>query len=57
MITVTMTKTKETKGTHVYSADTEESDSIIPTLYVKKESFKDKRAPDFITVTITEGQE
>ena len=56
MIKVTMTKTQETKGTHVYSADTDESDVLIPVLYIKKEAFKGNGAPEFITVTIAEGQ-
>lgn len=52
-----MTKTKETKGTFVYSADTEASNDIIPTLYIKKEAFIGSKVPEFITVQIVEGQE
>ena len=51
-----MTLTKSTKNTHVYAADTEQSDAVISTLYVKKTAFG-AAAPAFITVTIEEGQE
>ena len=56
MISVTLTKTKETKGTYVYTADTEESDDVLSTLYIKKQAFKGKEAPRFITVNIIDGQ-
>lgn len=57
MLSITMTKTKETKGTYVYSADTQEGEDIVQTLYIKKDAFKGKKAPEFITVTVSEGQE
>lgn len=57
MIKVTMSKTKETKGTFVYSADTDASNDIISTLYIKKEAFKGSNVPDFITVQIADSQE
>ena len=53
---VTMTLSKSTKNTHVFAADTSESDALIPTLYIKKEAFKGGETPKFITVTIEEGQ-
>lgn len=56
MITVTLTKTKETKGTYVYTADTEKSDDVLSTLYIKKQTFKGKEVPCFITVNIIDGQ-
>lgn len=56
MFTITMTKTKETKGTHVYSADMQGSEDIVQTLYVKKDAFKGENVPEFITVTVSEEQ-
>lgn len=46
-ITVQMKWTKATKGTHVYSSESE----IVPTLYIKKEALP-KVAPLEITLTI-----
>lgn len=54
---VTMTLTKNTKNTFVYTADTDESDNKIPQLYIKKSAFGEEIAPVHITVTIEEGQE
>lgn len=48
---VTMTLTKSTKGTHVYTDDS--IDAIIPTLYIKKSGLS-KVPPETIKVTIEE---
>ena len=55
MKTVTMAFAKSTKGTHVFTAYTDD-DAIIPTLYIKKEAFTNGKAPSTIKVTITEGE-
>lgn len=54
---VSMTKTKETKNTFVYTADTVEDEEILTTVYINKGAFKGKNPPQFITVEIKEGQE
>ncbi|AUR86198.1 hypothetical protein NVP1083O_52 [Vibrio phage 1.083.O._10N.286.52.B9] len=51
---VNMSWARETKGTHVYAAADEKSSEIIPTLYIKKSTFKGESQPLNITVTITE---
>lgn len=51
LATVKMKIGRETKGTHVYKSDAD--DTAIPSLYIKKSALKD--APESITVTITEG--
>lgn len=50
MQTVTMTKTKETKGTWVYSADKE--DAVVPTLYIKKAGVAALGNPEEIVLTV-----
>jgi len=49
LLTIKMTKGRETKGTHVYKAD----DGPITSLYIRKDGLKD--APESITVTVSEG--
>lgn len=53
-ITVSFTKSKETKGTFVYAEDADEGEEIIPTLYVKKSASKlfGGSLPDELTITI-----
>tara|TARA_R110000850_G_scaffold106823_1_gene218278 strand:+ start:33 stop:215 length:183 start_codon:yes stop_codon:yes gene_type:complete len=51
---VEMTLTKSTKGTHVYSASTQEGQEIIPTLYIRKEAL-DVQPPEHITIHIEVG--
>lgn len=49
----TMTWERETKGTHVYKNDSD--DAPIPSLYVKKAAFGDKKtAPKSLTIDIKE---
>lgn len=52
VFSVTMKRSKETKGTFVYTCDDE--DAAVPTLYVKKHAFDDK-APKVIKLTISTG--
>ncbi len=49
---VTMKFDRETKGTNVYKDDAE--NAVIPTLYIKKSAFGDKKPPKSITVDIKE---
>ncbi len=50
-VTATLTLTKSTKGTHVYS---EATPSVFPTIYVQKSALPTP-PPVSITVTIQEG--
>ena len=43
---------RDTKGTNVYKND--KDDAPIPSLYIKKAAFGDKKAPKTITVEIKE---
>lgn len=55
-LTVKMTAVKHTKGTYVYSAADEQSDAVVPTLYVRKTAFgKGEKVPEHITITIEDG--
>lgn len=53
LTTVKMTKTKETKGAVRYDVPANMADgSTLTNLYVRKEAFQGKPAPEAITVTI-----
>ena len=56
MVKAELTWIKSTKNTHVYNAVDDSSDSIIPTLYIKKGALP-VPVPLHITITITEGHE
>ena len=54
-ITATLTLTKSTKGTHVYSEALTQPAAVFPTIYVQKSALP-KPPPATIVVTITEGK-
>lgn len=50
-IVVTLTKGKETSGTHRFEAD-KSADTPITTLYVRKTAFAGGKVPDAVRVTV-----
>lgn len=52
---VTLLHTKSTKGTHVFTDDSE--DAPIPSLYIRKSAFPGDDPPRAIVLTISEGKE
>ena len=49
-IQVKMKLAKETKGTFVFHAESEQA--AIPTLYIKKSAFPKQEAPSNVTITL-----
>jgi hypothetical protein len=53
-ITVTLEKSKETKGT--YRFDSSDPNAAITSLYVRKSAFADGSVPSRITLSVTDAE-